>query len=104
MDAYLEILKEKAKKVSVDIEDCAYDKECIKDSIALQIRTNLEKEDIRIIKQKAIEIKADFLKDNTDKNSLLKAIEKRVKEVLEEENEKFTSMQLQQNFMPLDLC
>lgn len=103
MNTYLEVLQEKAKKIDVDIEVCGFDKECIKNKIAKKVRMDLEKEEVEVIKEKAIEIKADITQ-NFDKNSLLDAIEKRVKEVLEEENEKFTSMEVQQNFMPLDLC
>ena len=104
MNDYLEILKQKAKKIDVNIEMCGYDKECIKDILAKKVRTNLERENLSIIKEKAIQIEANVDSKNTDKISLLDAIEQRVKEILEEENERFTRIEMQQNFMPLDLA
>ena len=100
---YLKILQEKAKKIDADIEICGYDKECIKDVLASKVRSNLENEDLSIIKEKAIQIKALTNTTNIDKVSLLNAIEERIKEILEEENERYTSIEMQQNFMPLDL-
>lgn len=103
MDAYLKILQEKAKKIDVNIETCNYDKECIANAIATKVRSNLETEDISIIKEKAINIQAILTTSKENKLFLLEAIEKRVKEILSEENERFTSMQLQERFIPLDL-
>jgi hypothetical protein len=103
MNTYLDILQEKAKKIDVNIDMCGYDKECIKNALAAKVHSNLEDEDLITIREKAIEIKAETQGIDEDKNSLLEAIEKRVKEILEEENEKFTSMELQQSFMPIDL-
>lgn len=103
MNAYLDILKEKAHKIGADIEPCGYDKDCIKDALAGKVRSNLEDENLKTIKEKAIEIKTDISQINDDKTALLDAIEKRVKEILEKENERFTSIELQQDFIPLDL-
>jgi hypothetical protein len=103
MNSYLNILKEKAKKIDADIEICAYDKECIKNVLAKKVRSNLENEDLSVIKEKAIKIEAVITSDNKDKSSLLDAIEEKIKEILEEENERFTSIELQEKFMPLDL-
>ena len=103
MNAYLKILQEKAKKVDANIEICGFDKECIKNILAKKIRTNLEKEDLALIKEKAIKIEAIVPKNTEDKFSILDAIEERIKEILEEENERFTSIEMQQNFTPLDL-
>ena len=102
MNSYLEVLQEKAKKIDADIEECGYDKDCIKNILARKVRTNLENEELSVIKEKAITIEAVILSE--DKNSLLDAIENRVKEILEEENERYTSIELQQNFIPLDLA
>lgn len=102
MDSYLEILKGKALKIGANIEQCGYDKDCIKDVLALKVRKNLENESLETIKEKAIIIQAEFTNKST-KDELLKAIEIRVKTILEKENEKFTSMDLQQNFIPIDL-
>ena len=103
MNSYLEILKEKAKKVDANIEMCGYDKECIKNILAAKIRSNLEDEDLFLIKEKAIKIEAILTTTNENKSSLLDAIEERIKVILEEENERFTSIEMQQNFTPLDL-
>jgi len=102
MNSYLEVLQEKAKKIDADIEECGYDKDCIKNILARKVRTNLENEELTVIKEKAITIEA--LIQSEDKDSLLDAIENRVKEILEEENERYTSIELQQNFIPLDLA
>ena len=103
MNDYLKILQKKANKIGVDIEKCGYDKECITNILANKVRSNLENEDLNIIKEKAIQIKAILSSENKDKSSLLDVIEKRVKEILEKENERYTSIELQQNFIPLDL-
>jgi len=103
MNAYLEILEEKAKKIGANIDECGFDKDCIKDVLAAKVRSNLENEDLATIKEKAIEIEADISQTNDNKTALLDTIEKRVKEILEEENERFTSLELQQDFIPLDL-
>ena len=100
---YLKILQEKAKKINIDVERCGYDKECIKDALASKVRSNLENEDLSIIKEKAIQIEAVINTSNISRTSLLDAIEVRIKEILEEENERYTSIEMQQNFMPLDL-
>ncbi|NVJ54120.1 MAG: hypothetical protein HWD90_10510 [Campylobacteraceae bacterium] len=102
MDEYFEILQKKAKKIGADIKECGYDKDCIKDAIALKIKSNLEDESFETIKDKATTIEADILNCNT-KEEFLNAIEEKVKRVLEEENELYTSIELQKNFMPLDL-
>lgn len=102
MNSYLEVLQEKAKKIDADIEECGYDKDCIKNILARKVRTNLENEELSVIKEKAITIEAVI--QGEDKDSLLDAIENRVKEILEEENERYTSIELQQNFIPLDLA
>ena len=102
MNDYLNILQEKAKKINANIEHCTYDKECITNAIAAKVKKNLEHENISIIKEKAIIIEAIMPKQE-DKTSFLNAIEERIKEILEEENERYTSMQLQENFMPIDL-
>ena len=106
MNDYLKILEEKAKKINANIEICGYDKECIKDVLARKVRSNLKDEELSLIKEKAIQIEAiDIITvaDIEDKTSILDAIEERIKEILEEENERYTSMEMQQNFMPLDL-
>jgi hypothetical protein len=103
MNTYLEVLQEKAKKIGANIEECAYDKDCIKNILALKVRNNLENENIEIIKEKAIAINATITKDQENKEALLDSIEQRVKEILEEENELFTSIELNQNFIPIDL-
>lgn len=103
MSDYLEILQEKAKKIDADIEICGFDKDCIKDVLANKVRSNLENEKLIVIKNKALIIEADISKDCEDKKLILDAIEKRVKKVLEEENERFTSIELQKDFIPLDL-
>ncbi|RXK03651.1 hypothetical protein CRV02_00190 [Arcobacter sp. CECT 8989] len=102
MDTYFEILQEKAKKIGANIEDCGYDKDCIKDVLALKVKNDLENESLETIKEKANDIEADTLNYNT-KEEFLDAIEEKVKKVLEEENELFTSIELQKNFMPIDL-
>lgn len=103
MKNYLEVLQEKAKKIDANIEICGFDKECITNVIAKKVRSNLEHEDLAIIKEKAITIEAIISTNNEDKSSILDAIEEKIKEILEKENELFTSIELQQNFMPLDL-
>jgi hypothetical protein len=103
MNSYLEILQDKAKKIGADIEMCGYDKECITNIIAKKVRSNLENEELSVIKEKAIIIEANILGDNQDKSSILDAIEEKIKEVLEKENELFSSIELQKDFMPLDL-
>lgn len=100
---YLKVLQEKAKKIDVNIEMCGYDKECIMNVLASKVRSNLENEKLSIVKKKAIQIQALKNVDNMDKNSVLDAIEERIKEILEEENKRYTSIEMQQNFMPLDL-
>ena len=102
MDTYFEILQEKAKKIGADINECGYDKDCIKDVLALKVKTDLDSEDIEIIKEKAISIEADTSSCKT-KEDFLNAIEQKVKQVLEEENELYKSIDLQQNFTPIDL-
>jgi len=102
MDTYFEILQEKAKKIGADIGECGYDKDCIKDILALKVRTDLDSEDLEIIKEKATSIEADTLCCKT-KEDFLNAIEQKVKQVLEEENELYKSIDLQQNFTPIDL-
>lgn len=82
---------------------CGFDKECITNVIAKKVRSNLEHEDLSVIKEKAIIIEANISVNNADKSSILDAIEEKIKEVLEKENELFTSIELQKNFMPLDL-
>ena len=81
MDTYLLILKEKANKINADIKDCQNDKDCIKDVLAAKVKSNLQAEDLSVIKE----------------------IEQRVKEVLEEENELITSIDSQENFKHLHL-
>jgi hypothetical protein len=103
MNSYLEVLQEKAKKIEANIEMCGYDKDCIKDVLVKKVRSNLEHEELSVIKEKAITLEAVITSDNVDKSSLLDAIEKKIKVILEEENERYTSIELQQNFMPLDL-
>lgn len=102
MDTYLEMLKEKAKKIEANIEPCGYDKDCIKDVLVLKVRNDLEKESFETIKEKALAINAEFTNSDS-KKKVLDAIEQRVKIILEEENERFTSIDLQQNFIPIDL-
>ena len=102
MDTYFEILQEKAKKIGADIKDCGYDKDCIKDIIALKVRTDLENENIETIKDKAKTIEANTSRCNT-KEEFLDSIEEKIKRVLEEENELYTSIELQKNFMPIDI-
>ncbi|WP_417328127.1 hypothetical protein [Halarcobacter sp.] len=102
MDAYFEILQEKAKKIGANIKDCGYDKDCIKDVLALKVKSDLENESLETIKEKANAIEADTLNCNT-KEEFLDAIKEKVKKVLEEENELYTSIELQKNFMPIDL-
>ncbi len=102
MNSYLEVLQDKAKKIGANIDDCGYDKDCIKEVLAQKVRSNLENEDFSTIKKKAIEIEAN-LSINDTKDSLLDAIEEKVKTILEEENERYSSIELQQNFIPLDL-
>ena len=82
---------------------CGFDKECITNVIAKKVRSNLEHEDLSVIKEKAIIIEANISVNNADKSSILDAIEEKIKEVLVKENELFTSIELQKNFMPLDL-
>lgn len=103
MKNYLEVLQEKAKKIDANIEMCGFDKECITNVIAKKVRSNFEHEDLAVIKEKAITIEAITSTNNEDKSSILDAIEEKIKEILEKENELFTSIELQQNFMPLDL-
>jgi hypothetical protein len=103
MNSYLEVLQDKAKKIGADIEMCGYDKECITNVIAKKVRSNLEHEELYVIKEKAIIIEANISVNNEDKSSILDAIEEKIKEVLEKENELFTSIELQKDFMPLDL-
>lgn len=102
MNTYLEVLQEKAKKIDANIEACAFDKECIANTIAAKIRTNLKDKDITTITEKALSIVAIIPTNNEDKEFLLNAIEERVKEILKEENELFTSIEAQNNFIPLD--
>ncbi|WP_417326283.1 hypothetical protein [Halarcobacter sp.] len=102
MDTYFEILQEKAKKIGANIKDCGYDKDCIKDILALKVKSDLENKSLEIIKEKANAIEVDTLNCNT-KEEFLDAIEEKVKKVLEEENELYTSIELQKNFMPIDL-
>ncbi|WP_419773805.1 hypothetical protein [Halarcobacter sp.] len=102
MDAYFEILQEKAKKIGANIKDCGYDKDCIKDILALKVKSDLENKSLEIIKEKANAIEVDTLNFNT-KEEFLDAIEEKVKKVLEEENELYTRIELQKNFMPIDL-
>ncbi|PHR69323.1 MAG: hypothetical protein COA66_15100 [Arcobacter sp.] len=102
MNGYLKILQEKAKKINVNIEECSYDKECITNLIAAKVRSNLEHEDLSVIKEKAVIIEAAIPTNKEDKIALLDAIEERIKEILKEENERFTSIELQENFIPLD--
>ena len=82
---------------------CGFDKECITNVIAKKVRSNLEHEDLSVIKEKAIIIEANISVNNADKSSILDAIEEKIKEVLEKENELFTSIELQKDFIPLDL-
>ncbi|MGM0518542.1 MAG: hypothetical protein ACQERD_02735 [Campylobacterota bacterium] len=103
MNSYLDILKQKAEKIGANIEQCGYDKECIKDILAAKVRSNLENEELEFIKEKALEIQADIPDKINDKTFLLNAIEIKVKKILEEENERFTSIELQQTFTPFDL-
>ncbi|NQY25406.1 MAG: hypothetical protein HRT41_15400 [Campylobacteraceae bacterium] len=102
MNGYLKVLQEKAKKINVNIEDCSYDKECITNLIAAKVRANLEHEELSVIKEKAVIIEAIIPTNKEDKIALLDAIEERIKEILKEENERFTSIELQENFIPLD--
>lgn len=101
MNSYLEVLQHKAQKIGANIESCGYDKDCIKDVLAKKVRTDLENEEISVIKEKAITIEAIIT--TLDKEALLTAIEQRVKEILEEENERHSSIEMQQNFIPIDL-
>ena len=103
MDNYLDILKDKANKIDAKIEKCGFDKDCIKDAIALKVKEDLQNENIETLKDKATQIKADYSKCLDDKECILQAIKERVKEVLEEENELHMSIDNQQNFIPLDL-
>jgi len=103
MNNYLKVLQEKAKKIHANIEMCGYDKECIKNILAKKVRSNLENEDISVIKEKAITIEAIIPTNSNDKTALLDAIEERIKVILEEENERATSLEMQENFIPLDL-
>lgn len=103
MNTYLDVLQQKAQKLGANIDDCGYDKECIKDILASTVRKNLETEDLQVIKEKALTIQADFSDTSENKDVLLDAIEAKVKEILEEENEHYSSIEAQQNFMPLDL-
>ncbi len=103
MNNYLKVLQEKAKKIDANIEMCGYDKECIKNVLAKKVRSNLENEDISVIKEKAITIEAIMPTNSNDKTTLLDAIEERIKVILEEENERTTSLEMQENFIPLDL-
>lgn len=102
MNTYLEVLQEKAKKIDANIEACAYDKECISNTIAAKVRANLKDKDINIIKEKAITIVATISTSEGNKIFFLDAIEERIKEILKEENELFTSIEAQKNFIPLD--
>lgn len=102
MNSYLDVLKEKAKNIGANIEMCGYDKDCIKEILASKVRSNLEVEELDVIKDKAIMLDANIDKCKT-KEEILNIIESRVKEILEEENELYTSIELQQNFIPLDL-
>ncbi len=103
MNNYLKVLQEKAKKIDANIEMCGYDKECIKNILAKKVRSNLENEDISVIKEKAITIEAIIPTNSNDKTALLDAIEERIKVILEEENERATSLEMQENFIPMDL-
>ena len=103
MDTYLEILQQKAQKIGANIEHCGFDKECITDTLALKVRSDLENESLEVIKEKALAIDADTSKVSDDKEALLEAIETKIKEILEKENELHTSIELQQNFIPLDI-
>ena len=102
MNGYLKVLQEKAKKINVNIEDCSYDKYCITNLIAAKVRANLQHEELSVIKEKAVIIEAIIPTNKEDKIALLDAIEDRIKEILKEENERFTSIELQENFIPLD--
>lgn len=62
MDTYLLILKEKANKINANIKDCKNDKDCIKDALAAKVKSNLQAEDLSVLKEKAIQIKADISK------------------------------------------
>lgn len=105
MNGYLKVLQEKAKKIDANIDLCAYDKECISNTIAAKVRSNLQDQDLDLIIEKAIKIQAiTILSKNKDKKSFLDAIEERIKEILKEENERFTSLELQENFIPFDLA
>lgn len=104
MSDYLEVLQKKAKKIGANIEECGFDKDCIKDVLANKVRSNLEHENLNTIKEKALAIEADIFFCKEDKKLILDVIEKRVKNILEEENERFTSIELQKDFMPLDLA
>jgi broad-specificity NMP kinase len=101
MNSYLEVLQEKAKNIGANIQPCGYDKDCIKEVLAAKVRSNLEHEELDVIQEKALTIEANIT--NETKEALLDAIEQRIKVILEEENERYTSIELQQNFIPLDL-
>lgn len=103
MNSYLEVLKEKAKNIGANIEICGYDKDCIKEILAAKVRSNLENEELSVIIDKATMIDANIENCNNNKVAILDAIQDRVKAILEEENELYTSIELQQNFIPLDL-
>lgn len=102
MNSYLDVLKEKAKNIGANIAMCGYDKDCIKEVLASKVRSNLETEELEVIKDKAIMLDANIDNCKT-KDEILEVIEQRVKAILEEENELYTSIELQQNFIPLDL-
>jgi len=102
MNGYLKVLQEKAQKIDANIEACAYDKECISNVIAAKVRSNLEHEDLLSLQEKAIKIEAVLPKNIENKTAFLDAIEERIKVILEEENKRYTSIELQENFIPFD--
>jgi translation elongation factor EF-1beta len=103
MNNYLNILQDKAKKINAQIEMCGFDKDCIANAIAAKVRSNLDSQDLSIIQDKAKSIAAIMPVNPDDKTSLLDAIEERIKKILEEENKHFSSMEIQENFIPLDI-
>ena len=67
MDAYFEILQEKAKKIGANIEDCGYDKDCIKDVLALKVKSDLENESLAEEVLKVAEQRIKYNKLKTQK-------------------------------------
>lgn len=101
MDDYLIILKEKAKKINVNIDVCGNDKDCIKEILASKVKSNLQKDDLSVLKDKADKIDANIENCEDNKSCILDAVENRIKVVLEEQNQQISSIKLEENFKPL---